>query len=470
MSRSFSIWLSALSMVVALVLSSGVRAEDDKRITILTFEGPSAKSVQGQVLRALKHHRHVELVSARDVANTADRLGNDMTSEADFRELGEALELSAFIEGKVAKKGRNLQVTVSVRNAATGEVIHEETWTRRRSELKKIRPLVWDALAPAISESSAPTGKPKPKKGKPVPPPPEPTEEELPEEELPEEEEVAVVPPPPPPKKKRPPPEPEEAPEEAPEPAPKAPKKGGTHAALIASIGPRLSWRTLKYEGATNLNSYKHPAGSPFFSLPIAAQYYPGAHFSNAWYSNLGLDFEFDYNLGGKSSLDGRELKTTAYDLGVGAIYRIPTADFEPRFRLGYVRQAFIVEDGSQTMLPDVEYDAIRLGAGTAIKFVDWFAFDVNFAYLFVLGTGELESPDYADNLSTKAWEAGAAFAMRFRDVYGLRIGIDYRRYKYDFSLSDNSDTDLVDDLPKTGTDGYLRVGAYFTYSLPGVL
>lgn len=483
MSRTFSIWLFASSLLVALAMGdTTASAQGRKRVAIVAFEGPSASSIQAQVTRALKSERRaVELVSSRDVSNTADRLDNAMRSESDFRELGEALEVSAFVEGKSTKKGRNLSATVTVRNAANGEIVHEETWVRRRSQLKQIRPLVWDALGPAIAESSAPTGKTrgkaKPSKA-PPPPPPEPeVDEALDEEDEPEEEEVVEEPPPKPAPRKRAKPverEPvaeaedeDEGEEEEPSARRSDLKKSGTHPALIASIGPRLTWRTLKYDGPTQFHSYKNEGGSPAFSLPISLQYFPGAHSSADWYSNLGLDLDFDYALGLKSKMNDQTLKTTAYELGAGLIYRVPLTDFEPRFRLGYVRHVFDVDVPAQTLLPGVAYSAVRIGAGTAIKFVDWLSFDVAFAYLFVLDVGELKKPEFGEDVSAGGWEAGAAFALHLKEHYGLRLAMDYRRYKYDFAQTDN---DMVKLLPNYGTDGYLRMTLQFVFKLPGVV
>jgi TolB-like protein len=479
-SRTFSVLLFALSMFTALVVGGASVSAQAKRVAVVAFDGPSASTIQAQVIRALKQRDEIDLVSSRDVRNTAERLDNRMRSEADFRELGEALELSAFIEGKSVKKGRNLSATVTVRNAATGEILHEETWNRRRSQLKGIRPLVWDALGPAISESSAAGGKPRKGRAKPAPEPePEPEAEE---EEIGSDEEVIEEPPPKPqPRPRRPPPEPvaeeeeepaeQETPVEEQAPARAAVTRSGAHPALVASIGPRLAWRTLQYDGPTQYYSYKNQGGSPAFSLPINLQYYPGAHFTSAWYSDLGLEVDLDYTLGLKSKLTDEEkaLKTTAYEVGVGAIYRVPLSDFEPRFRVGYVRHSFEVDFAGKSALPGVTYSAVRIGAGTAIKFVDWLSFDLAFAYLFVLDAGELQKPEFAPDVSLGAWEAGAAFVLHLKEIYGVKLGIDYRRYKYDFALTDTTNEDATM-LPNSGTDGYLRATLNFIFKLPGAL
>ena len=337
MSRTFSIWLFAWSLFAGSWSAgdracAGQEARRDRR-----FEGPSASSIQAQVTRALKsERREVELISSRDVSNTAARLDNAMRSDSDFRELGEALEVSAFIEERARRKADNsATVTVAQRR-------HRRDRARRDLAPPPLAaqadsPARVGALGPAIAESSTPTAR---RAGRPADegatssaaPEPEVDEELEPAE--PEENVAAGAPPPPKPKKRTPkkPVEREpvaettgEAPAE--EPSTAGVTKSGAHPALIASIGPRLTWRTLKYDGPTNFHSYKNEGGSPAFSLPLSVQYYPGAHSSNGWYSNLGLDLDFDYALGLKSKMPGAPdpVKTTAYELGAGAIL--------PRFR-----------------------------------------------------------------------------------------------------------------------------------------
>ncbi len=451
MTRALNIWVVAWAVFTFWLSGThAVHAQEEKRVAVMNFEGQSAAAAHAQVAKALKQRPEVELVSAREVKSTAGRLGNSLQTADDFREVGEALELSAIIEGDVQKRGRNLQINVRVRNAATGEVVHEETWTKRRSQMKTIGSSVWRALGPAIAESSPPTKKQKPK--------PKPVEEPI--------GEVEEAPKPKPRRPRRE--EAEEAPTPAAEEKPRAPgEKSVTHPALVAAIGPRIIWRTLSYDGATNLSSYKSTdQGSPSANLALSAQYYPGAHFSNAWYSNLGLDFDMSYALLLKSRLGDKKLDTSAYDVSIGAIGRIPLDDFELRFRAGYLKQAFKVNGLPEDVrLPAVNYSAVRLGAGAVVRFVDWLSFDASFAYLIVLGAGEIGEANYAPNLASRGWEAGAGFLFRFKPEYGVRAALDYRRFHYDFGLSDNPNLDL----PKSGTDSYLRFAITFVYTLPGV-
>jgi TolB-like protein len=465
--RSLNIWFPAWLVLAAALLSQGsAAAQDAKRVAVLEFTGPSASAIQAQVSQGLKARSDVELVSNKEVRSTADRLGNSLDSASDFKEVGEALELRAFVEGNIVKKGRDLKATVSVRDASTGEVIHEETWSKHRSGVKTIKPTVWKALGPAIEDSSVPI-KAKPTKAKPKPV----VVAAVAEEEEEEEE-------PPPVAAREPVEDEEEKPrstgrhharddEEQQERSSARGRKSPLHPALTAFFGPRVMWRTLKYEGDTNLNSYKSTdEGDPSFNLALGAQYFPGAHFSNRWYADLGADLDVDFALGLKSKdQEGKEYKTTAYEVGVGAVYRFPLGDFVPRVRVGFVKHVFDVDLPPEARFPSIDYTAIRLGLGTAINLVEWLSFDVSFAYLPVLGTGELSEPEYGDKVSTGAWEAGAGALVRFKETYGVRTSLDFRRYNYDFGLSNNE----AIQLPSTGTDSYLRLTIAFMYNMPGV-
>jgi TolB-like protein/opacity protein-like surface antigen len=463
--RLLNIWFSALAVLAMVCVVSAAQAQDKKRIAVMKFEGPSAAAFQAQVSQALKQRSEVELVSASEVKSTASRLGNELSSDGDYREVGEALELSAFIEGTVEKKARNLQANVRVRDASSGAVVHEETWTRRRSQVKQLKPLVWGALGPAIGQTSSPTPKAKPNKA--TKPARDPLADVDEDEEAPPKEVAPRARPKPAPRADRERPRDDEEPPAEDDDAPRrASGKSALRPTFVLAVGPGLLWRKLRYEGDTNFNSYKNEVGNPGTNLSLRAAYFFAAHKSTEWYTNLGLELGFDYTIV-KSKLGSETLDTSAYDLAFGAIYRFPLGDFEPFLRAGYVMQKFAVDVSDQTFLPEVTYSALRVGAGTVINIAESFAFDVSFAYLPVFGTGELEEPRFGEDVSTKGWEAGAGALVRFKEVYGLRLALDYRRYGYNFGLSDS---EMLDRLPRSGRDGYLRLGLFFVYNVPGAV
>jgi TolB-like protein len=412
-------------------------AQDQKRVVVMPFKGPSGAAARKQVVQGLKQRSEVEIVPA-----------SQLKAGGDLHEGAAEAQVSAIIEGTVAKKGKLLEITVSVRDADSGEVVHEEAWTRKKPQLKKLHGNVWKKLGPHIQRTRAPEK---------APPPPEVVE--------PEPEPVAKPEPKRP--RKRIEPEAEASMAEEPQDEKPAKERSALHPALVVSVGPRLMWRSLVYEGPTTLSSYSSygkDGGTPAFNLALSVLWFPGAHWRSDFLSNFGLEGDIDYSIGLKSKQGDRELGTTAYEFAVGALYRFPLDAFEPRVRVGYVTHTFDVDVPTGTPLPAVSYSAVRGGLGCVVNLVDAFGFDVNFGALIVLDAGEIGTATYAEKLSAFAWEAGGGATVRFKERYGIRMGADFRRYNLDFGGSTNATWVL----PKKANDDYLRATLSFIYALPG--
>ena len=434
MARALNGWFAACFGGWLLLCAAPGAAQQTKRVVVLEFKGPSAAAVRGHVLAALGEHSEIEVVSSKDAARTAQELSLTLNNADDLTRVAQELGVSAFIEGEVTKEGKNLRALVRVRNAATGEVVHEEPWTRKnKAQLKAVRSNFWEIMGPHILATEAPE--------KPVAPPPAPEPEEL---APPPEESV-----------EEPPPEEEKAPGD----------KSPTHPALQLYVGPRLMWRVLNYddESTTTLSNYKNDFGSPGVNLAVAAVWFPGAHTRNDWVSDIGLELDADYTVGLKSKDGNQEFSTTAYRFDVGAVYRFPLDSFEPRVRVGYVLQHFDVEKTES--LPPVTYGSLRLGGGVAMHVIDQLTIDVSLAYFATLSTGDLGSAKYASDVSAKAFQANGGVIVRFSDAFGMRVDFDFTRYYQDYGSSMN----VAQMLPKSGTDDYRRLGLMFLYTLSGV-
>lgn len=429
--------LSKLGVVLAIWFCvSAASAQGPKRVVVLSFTGPHAEQIRAHAVGALSKQSEVEIVPEREVESAAERIGASLSSAEGYQRVAGELTLSAFIEGSV-DGGKNMtKATISVRNGATGEVLHEETWSRKtRAQLKAIRGNFWEAMGPHIAASSPPAKQ----ETAPVP-------VAAPVENGPEPEQKA--------------PEPEAVEEE-----PKDTPVGGR--ALIVALGPRAMWRSLAYENDVlgNLSTYENEAGSPAINAALSARFYPGALFSNGWASNIGLDAAFDYTIGLESKEGNETRSTTAYDLSAGLHYRIPLDMFEPVVSVGYVRQVFDVETAASTFLPAMTYSAARFGVGTVIRIVERVALDVHFDYLFILGADDLTSEAYFPDASGFGFDAGAGIYVRVAGAFGLRLAIDFRRYAFDL----NPPSTPQPGGPKnaeTSTDDYLRTGLSLVYTL----
>lgn len=445
MKRGFRIWCARVLSLFALTLwvPSLVSAQA-KRVVVRSFHGPSAGVARNHVVSALKSESEVELVPSDSFEGLSGQGLRDAAAEAG---------VSAIFEGKTRKKGKLLVVTVSVRNAASGDTLHDQDWTRKKNQLGEIRDNFWSIMGPSVRKSEVPERRaPEPEVEKPAP---RPTAEERPKptiEKFAREEKVAV--------------RAEEEPE--PEPEPSVPgDKSAAHPALVAALGGRMMWRELSYDSDTSLNrysSYGRDDGSPGVSLALQLQLFPGAFSSNKWASNLGIEAGGDITLGLQSKQTNVEYKTTAYNVEGGLVYRLPFEIFEPQFRVGYLLQTFKVQNAEALGVPPVKYQALRIGAGVILRLVEMFHVDVAFGALPVLDAGPIGKKRYASKLGAFGWEVGGGVSVYVKQVYGIRAGAEFRRYQLDFNKSESKY-----DLPKKGTDDYLRATLSFVYVLPGV-
>jgi hypothetical protein len=93
------------------------------------------------------------------------------------------------------------------------------------------------------------------------------------------------------------------------------------------------------------------------------------------------------------------------------------------------------------------------------------FSLDVAFGYLLVLDTGKFGTKQYAQKLDAYGIEVGGGATVKFKQVYGVRLGAEFRIFGLDTGKSQNDDWTL----PKGGSDKYLTTTLSFVYSLPGV-
>jgi hypothetical protein len=142
------IWV--LVLLGALTQQASTSAQEAKRVVVQNFRGPSGGAVRNHVVTALRDQREVELAPSAPFEGLTGSALHDAAAEAG---------VSAFIQGKVTKKGKLLAVSVSVRDADTGEVVGEESWTKKKPQLDDVGHDFWSRLGPAILRTRAPEKK-----------------------------------------------------------------------------------------------------------------------------------------------------------------------------------------------------------------------------------------------------------------------------------------------------------------------
>lgn len=447
MRRGFEIWALVallLSAWASWTIAPHAAAEDSKRVVVQSFRGPSGGVARNHVVGALKQQSDVEIYPSESFEGLSGAALQAAAAEAG---------VSAIIEGKVKKKGKLLQVNVSVRDASTDEVLRDADWTRKKNQLDDIRDKFWMVMGPYVMRTSVPAKPERQPEVVPVAPPPRPRVEQA-EKPAPR---VAAT-------------DSESAPEPEAEPTPDKSEKNPFHPALSVMFGWRLMWRKLAFDSGTTLNGYSSYAsdeGSPSaFNLALDAQWFPAAHWRSDWVSDLGVEVDGDVAIGlnSRQGPGGKKYKTNAYEIAGGLVYRLPFEIFEPRFRASYVLQDFNPQTPLALATPAVKYSALRFGVGTLIKLVDVFTIDVSFGYLYVLDTGEIGTATFAKDATAWGWEVGGGAMVRIKQVFGIRLAADFRRYSLNMHGSENSRFIL----PKKASDDYLRTTLSFVYMLPG--
>jgi hypothetical protein len=172
------------------------------------------------------------------------------------------------------------------------------------------------------------------------------------------------------------------------------------------------------------------------FGPLVGAQllWFPAAHFTDGFAGNIGLDARFETAFGIKSR-DSRmlEFPTNMWGWSAGARVRIPFDDHQLFVNAGYGQQSFSIDaidvDNPKPEVPDVNYKFLRAGAGARLAFGP-LAFEVDFAYLFLLSSGQLGSEQWFPREGGGGIEAGLTVGFFVvEDVLELRLGGQLRRY-----------------------------------------
>lgn len=136
MSRVVSLVFGVGALVFALAVmldfaASEAHAQGAQRVVVDSFGGPRGANTRTALVRDLEANG-VEVVSSDEVdaARRELGIGRRMSSD-DYVALGRALNVSAFIDGRVRRQRRRWSVTVTVRNAADGERVGSKSWGGR---------------------------------------------------------------------------------------------------------------------------------------------------------------------------------------------------------------------------------------------------------------------------------------------------------------------------------------------------
>jgi hypothetical protein len=452
--------------VLALGASAPAEAAAKRRVGVSISGSPSAP-MREAISDALKKHQFE--------VTGADLSGD---SEDAIASAARAGKLSAVIVGEVKDAGKRLKLRVY---GASGDLIGEGSWNEKGGAKKlaaSVERTLWARVGGALSKTRPPAAE---KGAKPEPvveerdvkeakePEEAPTysrskdaDEEAAEEDGPRSKRS---------KKKKEKEEEEEAASEAGGPA--SPAAGP---ALELEVGPRFVGRSLSWQQASGpnaLNPYKLNY-APAIGGRLA--WYPAAHFTGGWISNIGIAFAAEYVPGVTSQTDdGSKYPTQLSDYNGGLRGRLVYGPVRGALTIGGGQHAMIFRNGTTTMgtlaprgnligTPDVKYVYARIGADVAIVLPSHFSAALGGGYRYVLSAGDvnylLETGMYLPNAKIAAFDLGASVGYQFLPMLGARLGFDLRYYQ----ITAGTNTHMV----TSGTDQYTAFWGAVVVTLDG--
>jgi hypothetical protein len=416
----------------------------------ISLDGPHANSVHEVIAATLEHH---------GFETTSVDLDDE--SESAIAQGAKEGKLAAVLTGEVREGGKRLKLRVY---GAGGDLIAESSWAEAGGVEKLVAAIertLWarvggplaKARVGATDKGDATTEAKSDRKGAR-------TDEDEDKAEREERQEAArakaessdEAEESPPPRKRR---KKRAAVEVEAEAADESPRAAGT--ALDIAVGPRLVSHSIVWNPlAPSLYAYSL-ALSPSLGGSIA--WYPAAHVTGGWASNLGLASSIEYTPGLVSQTsDGLRYPTTESDYSGGVRGRLLAGAFQAALTLGGGQHTFILHsDGAAQRallmsLPDVKYTYLRAGLDVRIALPANVALMLGGGYRYVLSAGDhnylLQASSYFPNATFLAFDVTASAAYRFLPAVEARAGFDLRRYQ----MTAGANNDMVE----SATDQYV--------------
>jgi hypothetical protein len=461
--------------------SVAAAASGGKRVGVVV-RGKGASPVEKSVAQALERH-HFAAVKGKPLAKAAHALHVGLRDDTDLAAVARRLGLRAIVTGEIRDRGKRAELRA---HGADGAVIGEGSWSAAGGPRKLAAAVargVWSRLggpleeargaarrarpepeaAPAVAAESAERAPAEPEARAPAAPAPaastavagakpsaadqDPWAEPRPARAAAADATEERAPPARPRGRAAPDPEAVEVAEghEA--------AGGAAPLALDASAGVRVVSRDLSWNRDVNNALQPFSMGNEAaFGFQLA--WYPGAHFTSGWASQLGIAASGEYVPDvSAQTMNGAAYPASDSDYWGGLRGRMPLGPADGMLTLGYGQHAFLVRSGTNASradlaVPDVKYSYLRVGADGRLRLPANFSLLAGVAYRAVLDAGkgvyQAQSDAYFPRLSVVAIDASLAVGFRFLSMFEARLGADLRRYGLNMHPNPATDTIIV--------------------------
>jgi hypothetical protein len=410
--REREVRLSALLLALSSVFFHVSPALAKPNVAVGAFSGPSATQLRTTVTRAVAKSKRFVLVPDARVTRVARTQGADLESDQGRAAVAHELGLLASIDGSVTRHGRGFELRLRVYAGATGMLHGEQrASSSRRALAPTLRTWLLHELAAVQEEAArAPLATPEP------------------------EPQTAL--------------EPAQAEPESP---PAAHDGTATSADSAPSSGEGA--RALELEASVRTlarsSTYEHPSPGPRAqrypvspAARIEARWYPAAHFTTAFVSNVGVELNAQWML--PSTLRWGSSNFTASSLALGAALRlrIPIGTHDLGVLGGYGMDALNVsysQYGERPKSVGLASRFVRLGGDARLRFATRWAIEARFAFLLLSAYGDLTQRAWFPHANSgTGWQAELSASYALSSAWSVRAGLGAQRESVDLHVDPN--------------------------------
>jgi hypothetical protein len=431
---------AVLLLSLGVVFAAHERAAFAAVVVVDNFIGSKKKEVRDAVVEALEKgdHQVVKTEAARVPA---------MSSDDEYVKRANEFRTAAFVDGEVKQQKSGWVLTLTVRNGADGRMLGDTTikGAKLQKLLNNIDAEAAVRLEPTIDQASAPEMK----KKEAAPVVAAKAEENEPE---PVEE---------PSDKRREPPPPEE--------------HGKKPVPLELWGGMQAFSRSFEYH--QDVNGSLHPYHMPLWpALEARVGYYPGAHFTQNMWANIGVVFGFVRSFGATSSIGNTgSFSTTMQEIVAGARFRLPLGRHEIGASFTYGNHGYWIDSDhdpvtlaangravNRDYVPDTTYSYLRPGLDTRLQF-GRFRFGGGLGFRAIMDLGEISSTTWFPHATAMALDMFVSAGFELTPGLYVTGGFDAARYALDMHTTP-ADTTAPRDVAGGAIDQYLtgRLGVEY--------
>lgn len=478
-SRSIVSAASAVLVALLVVLAPRPAAAEEKRVVVMPFDGADADPFEDAIIQIVKDAH--EYVSGKRFARAAKKVKGFEPDAEGIEKVARKLKAHGLVLGEVDKKKKGrYQLTLKLREGATGEFVDEEITITVKGkklagkDLKKVRGQLLDAIdalpdldAPKDDDDDEDKGK-----GKEVAaagdgdgdgdagdggdgdqPEPEDkvaakSKDDEPAASLSDEDRADLA----------------------------VRGRAVDVAAGLSFVGRNLSF-ALNKQVADVPQGYK---GALVPALFLDAELYPMALSARGRgpMQNLGVTLEVERVIKINSTVQGMEdvnLPTTQQRFGIGALYRwnIGTSPTSPTIKVGvgFNKAAFEIDKaaapaGVDIDIPNVSYTFLSPGVELRFPINPKLAALADARYLFVTALGEMQEAAQYGAASITAFDVDVGAEYKLTSAISARAGFQLSRFAMTFdgsgALTDR-DGDSAQDVT-SAADRYLGLYAVAGY------